>query len=100
MDTSETQSETARRCFALIEKHAPILMRAGGGGLGAGKGREYRRVKEPKPPTEITPEMEQFMIKEYGSHGNITQISRDLGVAVATVHRRLVKLGVWRRRVG
>jgi hypothetical protein len=100
---SESICESYRAIEHLIRKHAPRLMREGGGGT-AGEhddlpSRERKTPLNVKKPIEVTPQMEAAWVKMYLKQTPITEIAREYKCASSTVMLRLKKAGVWKRRL-
>lgn len=75
----------ASRCLALIERHAPYMMKVGGGSLSVGDTQLNRK------PKVNTPREKVLAIYRLIREGKLTtqQIAQTVGVSYSVVHRRL-----------
>jgi hypothetical protein len=86
--------------MALIEKHAPRLMREGGGGLS-----EKKPKRKPKPPVRTgyfnwTPEHIEMLIRDAESGVQYSVTAVKIGVSPGTVVKKLQAMGRWKPRGG
>jgi hypothetical protein len=82
-------STTARRCLDLIERHAPRMMRLGGGAMGV--------RKELPPARRLTDADRARIVSAAALGGSMNSVVRATGWSWATVVRVLRLAGVVRR---
>lgn len=87
---SDDPSETAQRCIDLIARHAPRLMRAGGGGL----------TREIGVVCHVSPEMEREIVRRRQAEATYDEIGAALGFSASVVRRVCYGAGLPKRNRG